>query len=90
MRPEVRNVTGDVEKHEERWQRILDQWVKVTGNSDSIMIGDLNLDKINWQNPDQNISNMVEATKNSIEVKGFQTTDRGTHQKLETAEGHMH
>ena len=71
---EMNNMTGEPDRQDERWSRIIKQWESATKNRDSIFIGDLNLDKINWVSPDQRISN---SGDNRVPA-----TDWRSHQKL--------
>ena len=44
---------------------------KQTEGCESIIIGDMNLDMVTWDNPVQNHKAMVENVKTEIETKGF-------------------
>ena len=37
-----------------------------------MIVGDINLDQLNWEHPDRNISQMVDMTKGTVEQQGFQ------------------
>ena len=54
-----------------RWGKIVKQWVEAARTSDCIIIGDINLDLLKWDNPDQMNITMVETTKTEIQSLGF-------------------
>ena len=56
---------------ERRWNLILKQWKKAGRKGRCILIGDLNLDFLKWNDPDQCHSKMVEAVQQEIETEGF-------------------
>ena len=56
---------------ERRWDRILARWKTLGDSSRCFVIGDLNLDFMRWDTPDQHHEYMVDSTKNTIEVSGF-------------------
>ena len=55
---------------EERWGRILKNWRNEAKDAKCLVIGDLNLDFVNWEHPVYNES-MIEKTKEVIELIGF-------------------
>ena len=65
------NGSADIRCQEDRWHRVLNQWISATAGADSIILGDINLDHARWNNPVQSHINMVEATKSAVETKGF-------------------
>ena len=56
---------------ERRWDRILARWKALGDSGRCFVIGDLNLDFLRWDSPDQHHAYMVDSTKNIIEVSGF-------------------
>ena len=54
----------------DRWNRTLKGWIKATHNSKSLVLGDMNLNYLHWENPPYNRS-MIENTKSQIEILGF-------------------
>ena len=63
--------SADIHCQEDRWRRILSQWIAATNRSDSIIIGDMNLDISKWDSPTQKNKTMIEETKAEIETSGF-------------------
>ena len=57
---------------------IIKQWLETTKDSDAVIIGDMNLDFITWDNPEQNVKTMVQDMKAGIEMSGFQQMTKGT------------
>ena len=53
------------------------QWTEAAADSDCIVIGDINLDILKWDHPDQLNVNMVEATKLEIQSIGFHQLVQG-------------
>ena len=68
---------------ERRWDKILARWKSLGDISRCFVIGDLNLDYLHWDTPDQHHEHMVESTKNIIEVSGFHSIDHYHYQSLE-------
>ena len=60
-----------------RWRLNIKQWQDVTKDNDAIIVGDMNLDFVTWDNPEQNVKTMVEDMKSGIEMKGFQQITKG-------------
>ena len=58
-------------KQERRWNRVLKRWKEIGRKYKCFVIGDINLDYLKWQLPDQSVSNMVLATQEAIENEGF-------------------
>ena len=55
-----------------RWRKFISQWEHAAaGNTEVVIIGDTNLDKLKWENPEQILVPLVEDTKNRIESIGF-------------------
>ena len=61
----------DLLEQENRWKRILCQWKKAGKDAACIVLGDLNIDMIRWQNPDANHTIMVEDSKEILEEENF-------------------
>ena len=59
-------------EQEIRWSKILKKLKNISRNKNCIVIGDLNLDHLRWNNPELHLENMVEMTKTVIENCGFQ------------------
>ena len=64
------NLSDAQDLQKDRWNRTLKGWIKATHNSKSIVLGDMNLNYLHWENPPYNRS-MIENTKSQIEVLGF-------------------
>ena len=62
----------DVQKEQEaRWRKVLLSWKNITRNSKAVLLGDINLDHIRWDNPETKNEVMVENMKDIIETCGF-------------------
>ena len=59
------------ERQEERWTRVVDQWRRAGANKNCIVLGDLNLDYLRWQNQSQSHMRMTEMIQEDIETIGF-------------------
>ena len=59
------------ERQEERWARVVDQWRRAGINKNCIVLGDLNLDYLRWQNQSQSHERMTEMIQEDIETIGF-------------------
>ena len=68
---QIDNTSLDIRCQEDRWRRTVTKWTDVTANSDSIVIGDLNLDHSTWNTPRQSHINMIETVKTEVETRGF-------------------
>ena len=61
----------DVQTEQEiRWRKTMQAWRKLTHNRKSVLLGDLNLDYLKWENPDNKQVNMVEDMKEILENTG--------------------
>ena len=58
-------------QQENRWRRICKIWKNKSKNKKTVVVGDINLDHLRWDHPEQHLENMVEETKNVIETSGF-------------------
>ena len=54
-----------------RLRKFVKQWKLAAARNDVIVMGDINLDFLKWQNPDNNHSAMVQTIKDEIETLGF-------------------
>ena len=54
-----------------RWKKTLESWKKATKNCKSIIIGDLNIDFLQWSEPSYRGKKLVQMMKNEIETSGF-------------------
>ena len=66
------NMSGMDNAQQERWNRIICQWIKASKLGVTIVTGDLNLDHLRWDSPPQRHRMMVDKMKESIETRGFQ------------------
>ena len=66
------NNSGDPNLQIARWDRQLAGWTAAAaGNANCIVIGDLNLDFLNWDQQAYHNARMVERTKTEVETLGF-------------------
>ena len=56
---------------EARWNVIIRKWKQMGLHGKCIVIGDVNLDHLRWNNPEQHHEHMVDCVKNLIEIDGF-------------------
>ena len=63
--------------HERRWARIIKVWKNIKGRC--VVIGDMNMDHLKWDNPDPSVSNMVEKTPHDIEGQRILPTSWNSH-----------
>ena len=63
------NLSADFQEH--RWMKILQQWISTNGTEEMIIAGDLNLDYLRWNSPEQRQKWMIEKTKENVETLGF-------------------
>ena len=54
-----------------RWKITLKNWNKAARNSKCVLIGDLNLNHLKWNNNNYRHHKLVQATKDEIETQGF-------------------
>ena len=67
------------QRQEERWGDILRNWRSASRNRNCLVMGDLNLDFMKWNSPEQHQEVMINSTQQQIESAGFvQVIDRIT------------
>ena len=66
IRQEEPNISGSFTEQNKRWRIFLDQWERACISADTIVVGDFNLDKNKWLNPDQDHLAMVNMMKTRI------------------------
>ena len=66
IRQEEPNLSGSIAEQNKRWNIFTDQWIAASSRSDTIFIGDLNLDLNKWSDPDQDHLYMTNPMKNKI------------------------
>ena len=54
-----------------RWKKFVTQWISAADTRHCIVLGDLNLDKLNWEDPDPIHRDMIEMIKMEIEPRHF-------------------
>ena len=59
-----------MKEQEQRWKTIVNQWT-ASSNSNTVVMGDLNLDFQKWETPEQGAEKMVELVQERIESKGY-------------------
>ena len=64
-------------KQEERWTRVVKNWRSAGLQTNCIVIGDLNLDWLLWDTPEQHHASMTEKVQDEIETLGFVQLIRG-------------
>ena len=62
---------ADIEDQNDRWRRILIQWMEATAGSESVIVGDCNLDYNLWETPPVRHTNMIENMKSTIGSSGY-------------------
>ena len=70
IRQEDPNLTGDIREQNFRWNLFINQR-EAASRSDTIVIGDFNLDMNKWSAPDSDHLIMTDMMKNRIETLGF-------------------
>ena len=66
------NRTGDPQFQKARWDQLVGSWKTAAANDyNCILIGDLNLDFLEWGHPEERHKSMVEKVKTEIEILGF-------------------
>ena len=56
---------------EERWELIVKNGKKAGRDGKCLVLGDINLNHLKWENPENQVKNMVDHTKTNIETTGF-------------------
>ena len=65
------NISNDILQQELRWYKFINQWISASNRGPCLIIGDLNLDILTWNDPEQAHINMVEKTKDEISTRNF-------------------
>ena len=65
------NSSAEPHEQEARWKTFISQWLRASSMGPCIVIGDYNLDKIKWDNPEQNSINMINMMKDYIETLNY-------------------
>ena len=68
---QIDDSSADLKCQEDRWRRMIQKWTAVTTGYDSVVVGDMNLDHLSWQNPEHAHKYMTELVKTEIETQGF-------------------
>ena len=71
IRQDNDDTSDNIAAQEDRWRRITEQWEAATAGADSVIIGDINLDFVQWENPAGRNINMIEKTKTTIGSDSF-------------------
>ena len=78
-------LSNDLNEQITRWKRTMRQWDK-NGDRESLIIGDMNIDFLKWDNPDPSHTQLVEDTREITEnlnyeqiVTGPTSSGRGRH-----------
>ena len=61
----------------------MENWLKVGSKRKCIVVGDMNLDFLRWNQPDQFHEDMVETTHNRVETAGFVQLIKEKNQNME-------
>ena len=65
------NNTDDWELQLDRWKRTVDSWRKASKDAKCVLIGDLNINYLNWDLPNYRLKKLVQKVKDEIETLGF-------------------
>ena len=65
------NVSRDQIQQETRWKNFIGQWKSASNSGPTVVIGDLNLDLLKWEAPEQILENMVEIVKDEIMTRNI-------------------
>ena len=65
------NISRNQDQQEYRWDKFIKQWVNASRNGPCLVVGDVNLDQLKWNNPDGGHENMVEQTIEEIMSRNF-------------------
>ena len=66
------NLSNDPNRQLARWNTLLEGWkAAAAGDAPCLIIGDINLDYLKWDQPEFHVARMVERTKLEIETLGF-------------------
>ena len=58
-------------KQEERWRKLVTQWRRAGVSNNCVIIGDINLNFLDWEEPESGHENMIELVKDNLETTGF-------------------
>ena len=67
----TQNLTGTPQQQLDRWRRTVLSWKSVSKDAKCTVVGDLNLDYVNWLDPRAGQVEMVNLVKNELENRGF-------------------
>ena len=68
--PEPNNF-NEIHQQEYRWTKFINQWISASNIGPCLVIGDLNLDMLTWNDPEYVHENMVNTTKDEITTRNF-------------------
>ena len=74
--PEPNN-SRDQTQQELRWKNFVGQWKAASSSGPTVVIGDLNLDLLKWDTPDQILENMVDTVKDDIMTRNIHQVIKG-------------
>ena len=60
-----------LQEQEQRWEKVIRKWKVAAKMGSCVILGDLNLDFLRWNDPHFCQKNMIELVQNEIEPKGF-------------------
>ena len=67
-------MTGDPREQEARFKKFIEQWTRADSNGEIHVIGDMNVDMLKWDNPEQQIIPLVNMIKDNILTRGLRPT----------------
>ena len=65
------NNTDEWTKQVDRWRRTVASWRKASKDTRTVLIGDLNIDYLRWQDPGYRLKKLVQIVKDEIVTIGF-------------------
>ena len=74
--PEPNNSRDQISQ-EIRWNNFIGQWKSACSSGPTVVIGDINLDLLKWETPDQILENMVEKVKTEIMTRNISQVING-------------
>ena len=74
--PEPNNSRDQINQ-EIRWNNFVGQWKSACNSGPTVVIGDINLDLLKWETPDQILENMVETVKTEIMTRNISQVING-------------
>lgn len=66
-----------MENQIKRWQLCCDNWVKASDRNDCIILGDINLDYLKWEDNENKHSKLIDCVKSEIIPLGFKQYIKG-------------